>query len=239
MKFKLKKRFINVIESEDPRAPLVIIHLFMGEGEKLQKELSKKPHGKFSLCCIGGLDWGHDLSPWDQKALIKDSSACSAGAPDYLDELCSGIIPEVKKRCELEPAFLVICGYSLGGLFALWSLYQTDLFKRAGSFSGSLWFPQFLPFINSHTLKTVPDRIYLSLGDREKLNSNALISTVEQNTLDTLHLFKAAGINSAFEFNQGGHELNCDWRCARGILALTAKNPPIFKKNQQNISKTR
>ena len=236
MKFKLGKRFINVFASDDPHAPLVIINIFMGEGEKLYQELSKKPHGKFSLCCIGGLDWGHDMSPWDQKALLKDSSSCSAGARDYLDELCSYLIPEVKKRCTLEPAFLVLCGYSLGGLFALWSLYQTDLFKRAGSFSGSLWFPDFLPFIKTHTLKAVPDRIYLSLGDREKLNSQALIATVEQNTLDTLHFYKTAGINCAFEFNQGGHDLNCDWRCARGILALTAKNPPIFKKNQQNNS---
>ncbi|ERL11412.1 hypothetical protein HMPREF1248_0438 [Coriobacteriaceae bacterium BV3Ac1] len=31
-----------------------------------------------------------------------------------------------------------ISGYSLAGLFALWSLYQTDIFKGAACVSGSL-----------------------------------------------------------------------------------------------------
>lgn len=48
------------------------------------------------------------------------------------------------------PRWRGIAGYSLTGLFALYyAIYQTDLFSRVGSISGTLWFPGMKEYIFS------------------------------------------------------------------------------------------
>ena len=62
------------------------------------------------------------------------------------------------------PRWRGIAGYSLAGLFAVYALYRTDVFARAASVSGSLWFPGFREYVFSHTPLCRPDCVYFSLG---------------------------------------------------------------------------
>ena len=58
---------------------------------------------------------------------------------------------------------LYIMGYSLAGLFALWAMYQTDIFAGCATCSGSMWYPGFVEYVNSQpTLAN--KQIYISLG---------------------------------------------------------------------------
>ncbi len=63
-----------------------------------------------------------------------------------MDTLTQRIVPLTENHLGYAPEFRGIAGYSLAGLFALWAVYQTGLFDRAASVSGSLWFDGFLTF---------------------------------------------------------------------------------------------
>lgn len=76
-------------------------------------------------------------------------------------------MPKAEKELPQAPEWRGIAGYSLAGLFALYAIYQTDVFTRVGCISGSLWFPGFLEYVFTHESKRRPGCLYFSLGDKE------------------------------------------------------------------------
>ena len=84
---------------------------------------------------IDGADWNRDLSPWPAPKAFKSGGDFGGGA-DALIEKIGRIVPlceEVTGPQELR----AFAGYSLGGLFALYCIYKTELFCSAASVSGS------------------------------------------------------------------------------------------------------
>ena len=77
-------------------------------------------------------NWNKDLSPWKAPAVF-GSEDFGDGAGDFLKAL----LP----LCSDGQKTYYIGGYSLAGLFALWSAYQTDTFKGVAAASPSMWFP--------------------------------------------------------------------------------------------------
>lgn len=110
-----------------------------------------------------------------------------------------------------------LAGYSLAGLFALYSLYQTDLFSRVASMSGSLWFPGFTDYVFSHEMKKRPEHLYFSLGNQECRTRNPYLKTVQDNTEKIEHYYAQCGINTVFQLNPGNHYKNAVQRTAAGI----------------------
>lgn len=229
-KFTFGAKTANVYCGNSRSAICVYVNLCYGEGRKLYQEILKRSHPDLNLVGVSGLDWARDMAPWEYPALTDSTSPCLGGAESYLKTLTQEIVPSVESQMGFTPVKRIICGYSLGGMFALWTLYRTPLFDMAGSFSGSLWLPPFADFIASHELLKVPERVYLSLGDREKLSSLPQLQCVERRTAELQRRYLDMGISCAFELNQGGHELNPEWRAARGIIALCSKHPKIFEE---------
>ena len=108
----------------------------------------------------------------------------------------------------------------MAGLFALYSLYKTDMFAGAASCSGSLWFPGFKEFVSDNSFAGTPSKIYLSLGDREGLTKNQVMAAVENNTRTAAETYKSMNIDILFEMNKGGHFNEPDMRLAKGIKYL-------------------
>lgn len=173
-----------------------------------------------SLLCVHIPDWNRDMAPWDCPAVWKEDSSFSGGAGAYLDLLLGRIVPEAVENGELHPSFFGIAGYSLAGLFAVWSLYQTDRFTRAASMSGSFWYPGFPAYARQHSVLRLPDRLYLSLGDREARTRNVYLRTVADETLRLAETFRSAGSDTVFEWNPGGHGRQSVLRTAKGIFRL-------------------
>ena len=142
------------------------------------------------------------------------------GAEEYLTLLLDDILPKCLKRVDGMPSHISIAGYSLAGLFALYALYHTDVFRRVASMSGSLWFPDFKEYVFSHEMKRKPEKLYLSLGDREARTGNRYLRAVQQNTESIAAHFRDAGIDVTFEMNPGNHFRNATMRSAKGILAI-------------------
>jgi predicted alpha/beta superfamily hydrolase len=161
-------------------------------------------------------DWNRDLSPWKAMRIFKKGDDFAGGAAEYLRELTE-TVTEAEKTLGFSPEFRGIAGYSLAGLFAVWALYHTDLFRRAASMSGSLWFDGFTKFMAEHSPVIIPEKLFLSVGEREKQTKNVRMAQVEACTLRTADIFRDYGTEVRFEQNPGGHFDGVPERIAGGL----------------------
>ena len=198
-------------------APLVVLNCFGDEGEAVACELDKLVGVPYSLLAINVSDWNSALSPWKAPAVFKGEGDFGCGADEYVSELVNEIVPAACAEYGLKPRAIYIAGYSMAGLFALYSLYKTDFFAGCASCSGSLWFPGFYEFASEHEFASAPSKIYLSLGDREAKTKNPVMATVEDKTRGIAERYKAKGYDVRFEMDQGGHFNKPELRTAKGI----------------------
>lgn len=199
---------------------IIYMHAAMpDEADKVWQLLSCK----CVLVCIGGVDWNRDMTPWYHPKVFAGGEDFGGGAGRYLEKLCDEIVPAVEQ--EINSNIIVefnkklrrfLIGYSLGGLFALYALYHTALFDGVASMSGSLWYDGWIPYMQNHKMCRRPEKIYLSLGDREA-KGNPEMRTVAECTLKTRDMLEAMGIRTKLEYNPGNHFKEVPLRIAKGI----------------------
>ena len=148
-RFQAGGKEISLYISDKRDCPLIVLNTFEGGGAPVLEEARKLGGSDFSLLSVGGLDWNRDMSPWECAPVMAQDEGYAGGADAYLSLLLEEILPEGLKRLPESPSWTGIAGYSLAGLFALYALYRTDIFARAASMSGSLWFPSFTDFVRS------------------------------------------------------------------------------------------
>ncbi len=222
--FEIQGKRVDVYPAGGPGRPVIYLHSFMRQADKVHSELQKENSPDHTLVAVSSLNWDHDMTPWDCPPISKMDTPCTGGADDYLDVLTGEIMPEAEKHIEGEPAWRGVAGYSLAGLFAVYSIYRTDLFSRVASMSGSLWFPDFKEYIFSHDMRIRPDRMYFSLGDKESKTRNQYLKTVQDNTAEIQAFYAGQGIDSVFVLNPGNHYVNGAERTAAGIDWILRKD---------------
>ena len=200
--------------------PLIIFNTYVGDGKSIIDKMTKTECSEFNLLVVGNLIWNHDMTPWHCPPLSKNDTPCTGGADDFLSLLTNDIIPNAKEKINGEPKFIGISGYSLAGLFAVYTIYNTDVFDRVASISGSLWYPEFIKYCTSHEIKKLPDRMYFSLGDKEANTRNAILKTVQENTENLSEYYKSLKIEVTYELNPGNHFRDEDIRIIKGIKAI-------------------
>lgn len=160
-------------------------------------------------------DWNKELSPWEAPSVF-GKSAFGSGADKTLDFILNDLIPELIKKYDTDENIPVILGgYSLAGLFTLWSVYQTDRFSHAAAVSPSVWFPDWINYASSHD--PVTRHIYMSLGDKEEKTKNALMKTVGNCLKKQYELLENFKTDIFMEMNEGNHFKDPDMRCAKGF----------------------
>ena len=219
-RFQAGGKEISLYISDKRDCPLIVLNTFEGGGAQVLAEARKMGGGDFSLLSVGGLDWNRDMSPWECAPVMAQDEGYAGGADSYLSLLLEEILPEGLKRLPESPSWTGIAGYSLAGLFALYALYRTDTFARAASMSGSLWFPGFGDFVRSHDMKRAPEKLYLSLGDKEAKTRNPYLKTVQENTEAAVQLYRDRGLDVTWELNPGNHFRDAELRSAKGILGI-------------------
>ena len=208
---------ITVYSSHAEDAPVIYLPVVMGDGSEVYECCRELDCPSFTLVAIGGLDWNRELSPWECDGTVRNAEPFGGQAAGFLDELRSQIIPQVESSLPQPPTWRGIAGYSLAGLFALWSLWQTDAFDRAASASGSLWFPDFVDYARENTMPSTPGAVYLSLGKKETKTPNRMMRHVLDDTRAMETLLVERGILTTLELNPGNHFAQTDLRMARGI----------------------
>ena len=218
--FECSGRTATLYCSEQTNAPLIILNNYSGDGASVIKAMYEIDAPECHLLVIGNLKWDHDMTPWYCPPISKNDTPCTGGADEYLNLLLMQILPKARLLLGTEPRFLGIAGYSLAGLFALYAMYQCDAFDRVASISGSLWFPEFKEFVLLHELRKRPDKLYISLGDREAKTRNSYLKAVQDNSEQIVFHYEQAGLNVTWELNPGNHFQEAALRSAKGIRGI-------------------
>ena len=211
--------FIDV--ANNPDAPIVVLHAHEYDDRFYTRvALYKYRVPDFTMITIADVDWNNNLTPWKADAIMKGQDPFGGMADAYVLRLTDSLLPNSLKGLKLTPKAIYMAGYSLAGLFSLYSLYKTTAFKGAACCSGSLWYPGFAEFVESNDFMRKPERLYLSLGDKESNTKNKVMATVEENTNRIYEFYKKQGIETEFEMNPGGHFDDHAERLAKGIAYL-------------------
>lgn len=133
-------------------------------------------------------------------------------------------VPYIDRTYHVKEQEHWLAGYSLAGLFALWSAYECDIFSGIACCSGSLWFKNWDIYMREHTLKRKCS-VYLSLGGKEEKTKNAVMATVGNRTREQekLLLEDPFAERVVLEWNPGGHFADSGKRLAKGIKWLMEK----------------
>jgi len=198
------------------------------EGMEKEKAEVQRLLGEEDLCLIAcqTADWDSELPPWDA-APVFGNRPFKGGAAGTLALLQTQVIPALEEAYGTrEDRKLVVAGYSLAGLFALWCGYETDLFDAVMAASPSVWYPGWIAYAKKHIPKA--KAFYLSLGDREEKTRNQVMARVGDAIREQEELLKAQGAETVLEWNEGNHFRDSELRCARGIAwcVRTIKNAP-------------
>ena len=217
--FETKGRRCVYRADEQPEV-LLVEPLDARELEGLDAELSAIKEGckqRFAYVALIVEDWNKELAPWTA-APIFGKIPFGDGARDTLKIIEEGVIPEMLQRFgSLKGADIIIGGYSLAGLFALWCGYESDLFGAIAAASPSVWYPGWMDYAGGRQLNA--KRIYLSLGDAESKTKNATMATVEENIRVMYDSLKSMpGIESTLVFNPGGHFKDPALRTAQAFI---------------------
>ena len=179
------------------------------------EEILKNTDELFSLIAFKIEDWNNELSPWEAPPAFGNKSFGS-GAKDTLEFIESKLIPTVKEKYNLGVEIkFILGGYSLAGLFSLWSAYKLDTFFGIAAASPSVWFNGWEEFMNNNT--PLSNNIYLSLGDTEEKTKNKVMCKVGDNIRKQEQLLKNDNINTILEWNKGGHFSDSDLRVAKAF----------------------
>ena len=162
----------------------------------------------FLLVTIELEDWTIDLMPWPDGNISRDPEAGKHGQ-ETLDYILQGLLPELERRFGSRP--VILGGYSLGGLFALWAATQTDRFRAIAAASPSVWIHGWIPFAKK--------AVYLSLGEREEHVKNQAIARVGDNLRAYYELLRTHldPEHCTLVWEEGGHFNDNAGRLARAF----------------------
>ncbi len=165
----------------------------------------------FVLAAFQVFDWDLDLTPWHDDAIDRKAEV-GTKTGETLGFVTESLLPALEADYGKLP--VILGGYSLGGLFALWSSMQTDRFSAVAAASPSLWIKDWLDYAQAHPVKA--GKVYLSLGDQEEHVKNRSIARVGDSVRGEYELLQTqlGRENCTLVWNPGGHFQDGDKRQA-------------------------
>ena len=187
------------------------------------KHIEENTDRNFSLVAFKIEDWNSELTPWEMP-LLRGKGNFGDGATRTLEFIKNELIPALSEYTNTENKEIkyILGGYSLAGLFSLWSGYQTDIFEGIAAVSPSVWYKKWIEYVE--TEKTLSEKIYLSLGDTEEKTKHQILSKIGDNIRKQHEILANSGnVKTVLEWNEGNHFQNPDIRTAKGFLWVMNK----------------
>lgn len=169
-------------------------------------EIRRRTEIPFRLTAVKVESWNRDLSPWPAPAVFGNEGFGDGAA---------ALLREILSLCADEGKRYFIGGYSMAGLFALWSAFQTEAFSGAAAASPSMWFPGLMEYLRGSACGC--GAVYLSLGNREEKTANPVMRTVGDRIREGYELLRSRGVRCTLEWNSGGHFKEPDLRTAKAF----------------------
>ena len=158
-------------------------------------------------------EWGDALTPWPAPALCpgeKDFGGCA-------DETLAALAEELDKA----PGPHAICGYSLGGLFALYAFAREPRFAACACLSGSVWYEGWVDWLRANAPDCSGRHVYFSVGKKEK-RAGLPFRHVEEDLASCAEILCDRGCEADVVLGPGGHMQHVTERLAAGLAALDA-----------------
>lgn len=187
------------------------------------KHIEENTDRNFSLVAFKIEDWNSELTPWEMP-LLRGKGNFGDGAIRTLEFIKNDLIPALSECINTGNNGIkyILGGYSLAGLFSLWSGYQTDVFEGIAAVSPSVWYKKWIEYVEAE--KPLSEKIYLSLGDTEEKTKHQILSKIGDNIRKQHEILeKSENVKTVLEWNEGNHFKNPDIRTAKGFLWVMNK----------------
>jgi len=187
------------------------------------KHIEENTDRNFSLVAFKIEDWNSELTPWEMP-LLRGKGNFGDGATRTLEFIKNDLIPALSEYINSgnNEIKYILGGYSLAGLFSLWSGYQTDIFEGIAAVSPSVWYKRWREYVEAG--KPLSEKIYLSLGDTEEKTKHQILSKIGDNIRKQHEILeKSENVKTVLEWNEGNHFQNPDIRTAKGFLWVMNK----------------
>lgn len=160
--------------------------------------------------------WNAELTPWEAPPVF-GKIPFGSGAADTLKLLVQKVVPTIQERFSLSDTTpTILGGYSLAGLFSLWSAYQAVPFIGVVAASPSAWYRDWLEYAAENTPKVKV--AYLSLGDKEDRTKTKIMAGIKDAMARQEAIFKEKGLTCVLEWNAGNHFQDNGERTAKGFV---------------------
>ena len=207
----------SVYTEAQPSAFLLVQPVDSNDQKELPQEvvyMEEHCSQTFTFVAIHIPRWFEQLAPWCAPPIFGKTPFGDGAAATLHDIrlICTSILAETSAASCMP---VVLGGYSLAGLFALWSGYQYA-FDAVVAASPSVWYPQWLLYASEH--RPLTHTFYLSIGDTESKSKNKIFSTVDDCLHHNVLLLEAKQVVHHFEYNQGNHFQENGVRTAKGFV---------------------
>ncbi len=202
----------------DLKASTFLMYLVDESNPEDYEQIYQKISNEFQLCMIAVSihDWQGELSPWAAPAIFGKHDF--AGNASLLLSELESFWMWFEKDNQIEINQLYLCGYSLAGLFSLWASSQTNLFKKIAAVSPSVWYLNFVEYMQQNPIQT--REVYMSLGDKEANAKNKVMATVKDCFEAVIQILQKQNIPLTYEYNPGNHFQDVELRMTKGIQQL-------------------
>ncbi|MCQ2080000.1 MAG: hypothetical protein MJZ38_08115 [archaeon] len=170
----------------------------------------------FTLFFFESSDWMDDFSPWEMDTGL--GQRFGSGGRALSDWLVDRAIPYVREEFPYATETAIV-GYSLAGLFSLWTFYETHAFRAVGCCSGSLWFKGWDEYAD-RARSPENGAVYLSLGGKEPGSGNILTASIGVQYLKQKKRLEGDSALRAYihQQNSGGHFSDVPGRIVKAVV---------------------
>ena len=226
LNFKIEEKECILYTNENKKIEYILIQPVDEHDMQLLdnevKYISKNTDKNFSLAAFKIEDWNSELTPWEMP-LLRGKGNFGDGAGKTLEFIKEKLIPNLVKLVNIQENNVkyILGGYSLAGLFSLWSGYQTDIFDGIAGVSPSVWYKDWIKFVKNN--KILVKNVYLSLGDLEEKTKHQVLSKIGDNIREYFEILRNYEDLEKYvlEWNEGNHFRDSDVRMGKGFVWIT------------------
>lgn len=169
-------------------------------------------------------DWNAALTPWPAAGFYESDPWFEGRGGQTLESLCAHVIPAIESELDIAPKKRAVCGYSLGGLFALYAFVGRPAFDACACISGSLWYEGWMAYLRGLDLKD-NERVmrgfaFFSVGKKERKSGLPLFRCVEENMGECARILEACGCRTNVVVGPGNHMQHIPERFGAALSAL-------------------
>ena len=158
-------------------------------------------------------EWGDALTPWPAPALRPGGRDFGGHADETLALLAAAL--------DQAPGSHAICGYSLGGLFALYAFVRELRLAACACLSGSVWYEGWVDWLRNNAPDCAGRYAYLSVGKKEK-RAGLPFRHVEEDLAACAEILRDCGCEVGVALGPGSHMQHVTERLAAGLVSLDA-----------------